>query len=151
MSISRVSTPFSMQDRPLLGPILAALGIHFDTLSNSQNTSIRLTLSCPNRKHVAAGEPSGTLASNVEDRFRGHDSSSSRPIYVGKDGVASVSIIDLTKTFATVNKEALQACFTRLRCPPMFVNITRQLHDRMKQCVLYMSENNLDRATSTWV
>ena len=46
-----------------------------------------------------------------------------------------LAFIDLTKAFETENREALWACLTRLRCPPKFVSITRQLHEGMKGCV----------------
>ena len=42
-----------------------------------------------------------------------------------------------TEAFDSVNGEALWARLARLGCPPKFVNITRQLHEGMKGCVLY--------------
>ena len=51
-----------------------------------------------------------------------------------------LAFIDLTKAFDSVNKEAPWACLARLGCPPKFVNITRQLHEGMKGCVLYDGE-----------
>ena len=48
-----------------------------------------------------------------------------------------LAFIDLTKAFDAVNREALWACLARLGCPPQFLNITRQLHEGMKGCVLY--------------
>ena len=64
-----------------------------------------------------------------------------------------LAFIDITKAFDSVNREALWACHARLGCPPKCVNITRQLHEGMKGCVLgaYMTESNLDRSTSTLV
>ena len=53
-----------------------------------------------------------------------------------------LAFIDLTKAFDSLNREALCACLTRLGCPPKFVNITRQLHEGMKGCVLYMTEQS---------
>ena len=53
-----------------------------------------------------------------------------------------LAFIDLTKAFDSVNRDALWACLARLACPPKFVNITRQLHEGMKGCVLYDGEQS---------
>ena len=53
-----------------------------------------------------------------------------------------LAFIDLTKAFDSVNREALWACLARLGCPPKFVNITRQLHEGMKGCVLFDGEQS---------
>ena len=53
-----------------------------------------------------------------------------------------LAFIDLTKAFDSVYREALWACLARLGCPPKFVNITRQLHEGMKGCVLYDGEQS---------
>ena len=53
-----------------------------------------------------------------------------------------LAFIDLTEAFDSLNREALRACLTRLGCPPKFVNITRQLHEGMKGCVLYDGEQS---------
>ena len=47
-----------------------------------------------------------------------------------------LAFIDLTKAFDSVNREALWACPARLECQLKFVNITWQLHEGMKGCVL---------------
>ena len=53
-----------------------------------------------------------------------------------------LAFIDLTKAFDSVNREVLWACLARLGCPPKCVNITRQLHEGMKGCVLYDGEQS---------
>ena len=53
-----------------------------------------------------------------------------------------LAFIDLTKAFDSVNREVLWACLARLGCPPKVVNITRQLHEGMKGCVLYDGEQS---------
>ena len=53
-----------------------------------------------------------------------------------------LAFIDFTKAFDSVNREALWACLARLGCPPKFVNITRQLHEGMKGCVLFDGEQS---------
>ena len=53
-----------------------------------------------------------------------------------------LAFIDLTKAFDSVNREALWACLARLGYTPKFVNITRQLHEGMKGCVLYEGEQS---------
>ena len=53
-----------------------------------------------------------------------------------------LAFIDLTKAFDSANREALWACLARLGCPPKCVNITRQLHEGMKGCVLYDGEQS---------
>ena len=53
-----------------------------------------------------------------------------------------LAFIDHTKVFDSVNREALWACLARLGCPPKCVNITRQLHEGMKGCVLYAGEQS---------
>ena len=53
-----------------------------------------------------------------------------------------LACIDLTKAFDSVNRDALLACLARLGCPSKFVNITRQLHEGMKVCVLYDGEQS---------
>ena len=60
----------------------------------------------------------------------------------------TLTCIGHTKAFDSENREALWACLARLGCPRKCVNITRQLHECMKECVLYDGEN-LDRSTST--
>ena len=47
-----------------------------------------------------------------------------------------LAFIGLTKAFDSVNREALWACLARIGCPPKFLNITRQIHEGMKGCVL---------------
>ena len=53
-----------------------------------------------------------------------------------------LAFIDVTKTFDSVDREALWECLARLGCPPKCVNITRQLHEGMKGCVLYDGEQS---------
>ncbi len=53
-----------------------------------------------------------------------------------------LAFIDLTKAFDSANREALWACLARLGCPPKCVSITRQLHERMKGCVLYEGDQS---------
>ena len=53
-----------------------------------------------------------------------------------------LACIDHTKAFDSVNRDALLACLARLGCPPKCVNITRQLHEGMKVCVLYDGEQS---------
>ena len=48
----------------------------------------------------------------------------------------------ITKAFDSVNREAMWACLARLGWPAKFVNITRQLHEGMKGCVLYDGEQS---------
>ena len=53
-----------------------------------------------------------------------------------------LAFIDVTKTFDSVNREAMWECLARLGCPPKCVNITWQLHEGMKGCVLYDGEQS---------
>ena len=47
------------------------------------------------------------------------------------------AVIDLTKAFDSVNRDASWDCLARLGCPPKLISVTRQLHENMKGCVLH--------------
>ena len=61
---------------------------------------------------------------------------------VKKGRVLCLAFIEHTKVFDSVNRYALWTCLARLGCPPKCVNITRQLPEYIKGCVLYDGEQS---------
>ena len=49
--------------------------------------------------------------------------------------------IDLTKACDSVNRKAMWKIFTRLGCPPNFVNLVRHVHEGMNAEVISEGKN----------